>query len=508
MTDECAIVGAADEKISAPPGASGSRKGGNLYFAATVIAMAAALLRYVTLARFLGPQQLGLASTIVITGAFFDLISDGGSDRFLIQDADGEAPAVQKLVQLVFISRACLIALSIVALSMPIAAFYKAPPLARGLQIFAISPLVMGFMHLDNRRLQRAHDFRLAALMIIAGETTSVVGTATAAYFTHSFTAILFGLISRSIVTVSLSHILAKRPYALGYSKVIAPRFFRYARPLVLTGLMLFVGSQSDRIIVARQLGVAALGHYSAVLLLIYYPSAVFLNFFHALYVPLIAGERDDAARRDRVGDRLTGQTLLLGLSMMLGFALVAPVAVPLLFGGRYREPAMTVALIGILQVLRFLIVAPTTIAMSIGENRTVMIGNLMRLLVFPGAFLGYRLVGGLAGVVGGFAVAEAIALFATSLLVNRDTGRPLVSGMGRLTVFMLACAAISGLEYAYQARSLLTATACGLGLAAAIGWTLRQEATTLKETAVALEARTTRLLRRLRPPARAGSTH
>jgi O-antigen/teichoic acid export membrane protein len=202
MTDQSAIVGTAEETMAAAPQAPGARKGGNLYFSATIIAMAAALLRYVALARFLGPQQLGLAATIVVTGAFFDLVSDTGSDRFLIQDAEGDSPRVQKLVQLVYVGRGLLIAASLVVLAIPIARFYKAPPLAHGLVIFALSPLIMGFIHLDNRRVQRAHDFRPAAIIMIAGEMTSVFGTVLAAYLTHTFTAILFGLIARSAVMV------------------------------------------------------------------------------------------------------------------------------------------------------------------------------------------------------------------------------------------------------------------------------------------------------------------
>jgi O-antigen/teichoic acid export membrane protein len=98
--------------------------------------------------------------------------------------------------------------------------------------------------------------------------------------------------------------------------------------------------------------------------------------------------------------DRLGGQAMLLALSMMTGFAVVSPIAVPLLYGARYREPALILTLIGILQMWRFLIVAPTTIALGIGKSRTVLIGNLMRLLVFPGAFIGFHAIGGLTGVV------------------------------------------------------------------------------------------------------------
>ena len=483
MTADPASADPIEEGIPTPIAGSTARRGGNLYFFATIWGMAAALLRYVVLARLLGPTQLGIAATIVVTSAFFDQISDTGSDRFLVQDAAGDEPRVQSLVQLVFVSRGLLIALALVLLAGPIAAFYKTPPLARGLMIFAAAPLIMGFMHMDNRRLQRAHDFRTVAVMTIAGEVCSVVGTVVAAYLTRNFTAILFGLISRSVVMVFVSHILAERKYRVAYSKEIGPRLGKYARPLVLTGIMLFIGSQSDRVVIGRQLGVTALGHYSAVLLLVYYPATVFLNCMHVIFVPLIADHRDDTAERDRVIDRLGAQVVLLAMAMMIGFALVAPIAVPLLYGAHYREPALILCLIGILQIWRFLVVAPTTAALSIGASKTVLIGNLMRLLVFPGAFIGFRLIGGLAGVVAGFAVGEAIAVIIETVLINRDTRRHLATGLDRLGLFLVACGAIPIAEIAWSHHHFGGTIAASVVTAVAAVWLLVREAATVRET-------------------------
>jgi O-antigen/teichoic acid export membrane protein len=499
MTFDTVSAASTDEEGPAPGPGAPARRGGKLYFFATIWAMAAALLRYVALARLLGPTELGLAATIVVTSAFFDQVSDTGSDRFLIQDAEGEAPRVQKLVQLVFLGRGIMIATLLVVLAGPIAAFYKAPQLAHGLMIFALSPLIMGLVHMDNRRRQRDHDFRTVAVMTIACETCSVIGTVVAAYLTHSFTAILYGLIARSIVMVAVSHLLAKRPYRIAYSKEVGPRLSKFARPLILNGVMLFIGSQSDRVIVGRKLGVSSLGHYSAVLLLVYYPSTVFLSFIHAIYVPLIAGHRGDVVERDKVIKTLGAQTMLLAVAMMLGFALVAPIAVTLLYGERYHEPAYILTLIGVLQIWRFLIVAPTTTAMSIGKSQTILIGNLMRLMVFPGAYIGLVLVGGLAGVVGGFAVGEAFAVIIETMLVNRDTGLRLTSGLDRLAIFLVACAAVVGMEVVWNNRSVSLATAAAVVLAISVTWLLIRERDSLKETVILARAWLRRMERRVR---------
>jgi len=449
------------------------RRGGKLLLLGSSVAQISALLRYVVLARLLGPEQLGLAATIVITGSFFDLISETGSDRFLVQDRDGDSAEVQKLVQLVYVGRGLLICLSLAVFAVPISHFYEASKLAIGLAVLGLSPLILGFLHLDIRRQQRREDFRSEAVSLIAAESCSLVVTAAAAFLTRDFTAILYGLITRALVMTLVSHLRAERPYALGFSRVHAPRLTKFAAPLMLTGLMLFVGSQGDRVVVANLLGFRALGHYSAVLLLIYYPSAMILRYIHSISVPMMVAVRDDAGRQNSVGDRLGGQTFLLAAAMCVGFAVVAPFAVPLLYGARYSQGALIIGLIGILQTTRFLIVWPTTVALSVGRTRTVMLSNLIRLVAYPCAFLGVWWLGGLEGVVAGFVAGELFSIAAALVLANRDMNRPSFTGFGRFADFVMISLAVILVDLAGTRTSTWSwgsaLAALGIGIAVLI---------------------------------------
>ncbi|HEY1878291.1 MAG TPA: oligosaccharide flippase family protein, partial [Caulobacteraceae bacterium] len=220
------------------------RQGARLYFVASIVAQVAALVRYVVMARILGPEQLGMAATLVVTSAFFDLVTDTGGDRFLIQDRDGDNPPVQNMVQLVYVARGAAVGLILALFAMPLAAFYKTPALAAGFVVMGLVPFIGGFLHLDIRRVQRRSDFRPEAWCMMVSEVCSLVATALAAWITHSFIAIIFGLTARAIAMSLLSQILAKRRYGIGWSRKDAPRFLHFALPLMLNGFMLFVGSQ------------------------------------------------------------------------------------------------------------------------------------------------------------------------------------------------------------------------------------------------------------------------
>jgi Polysaccharide biosynthesis protein len=409
----------------AAPGAA-RRRGGLLYLVAAIVCQVCALLRYVVLARVLGPEQLGIASTLIVTSALFEMICDVGGDRFVIQDRDGGTVEVQGLVQSVALGRGMVVALALVVFAYPAAHFYRTPQLATPMMVLAIVPFLNGFAHLDNRRVQREHDFRLEAISSASGELVGLAATITAAFLTHSFTAILYGLIAKALVTTATSHLQAQRPYRLGWSRQHWRRFARFAVPLMLSGLMLYIASQGDRVLVGNQLGVKTLGYYSAIMMLIYFPASLLNRYQYALNIPLIAARRDQPAERERVIDAIGGQTMLLTIAMSTGFAVVAPTLAPLFFGGRFAQPALLVGLIGCLHTTRVMMNWPVTVALSTGRSTTVLAANIAHGFAFVGAFVGLRLVGGLAGLVAGFTVGELMAVGVGMALVNRNIGRPL----------------------------------------------------------------------------------
>jgi O-antigen/teichoic acid export membrane protein len=241
-------------------------------------------------------------------------------------------------------------------------------------------------------------------------------------------------------------------------------------------GLLLFVVSQGDRVIIGNRLSIKELGFYSAVMLLIYYPSALLGRYIHAMYIPLIAGRRDSVAGRNEGSDQLGGQTVILSIAMALGFATVAPLLIPVLFGARYQQAALLVGLIGLLQTSRFMLTWPTTVALAMGRSTTVLLCNLAHLFAFLFAFIGLWLMGGLMGIVVGFTLGEIMAIGVALLLMNHGMERPWWSGLDRMAEFVLACVCVVGWNFALGARAW-PAEAAMLGLSAVCAvWLIRRE--------------------------------
>jgi O-antigen/teichoic acid export membrane protein len=403
-------------------------RGRKAYFTASVISQAVALLRYVLLARLLGPVELGFAAMLILTASFFESISDTGSDRFLIQDPEGDSISMLGFVHLVMAGRGLVIALSIALFSVPLAGLYHSPQLVNSLVILGLAPLIGGFVHLDVRRLQRHGDFWPESLMTIISETVGLAGTVGAAWITRDHTAVIYGLTARAAAMVIVSHVMAERPYRWALARGEGARFTRFAAPLFLNGFLLFVGSQGDRLIVANRVGPAALGHYSAVLLLILYPASALQKFIAGTHLPQIAAARADPARLDEAGQRLGGRSLMLAVAMAAGFALVGPIATPILYGHRFAQGPLIFALLGAVQSARFFRVWPTTLAIAMGKTMILTANNLARQIAFPVALVATFYYPSLASIVLGFLVGEVIAIMVALALLAR-TRR---SGPGR----------------------------------------------------------------------------
>lgn len=397
-----------------------SRGGGRkIYLGALALAQAAAFTRSVVLARFLGPEQVGLAAVIVVTAQFFDSVSDTGHDRFLIQDPKGDAPRALELIHLVSVFKGMAIAALLLLLAKPIAIFMRVPQVSPALQALALVPFIAGFTNFRFRVSQRHHHFGGEAKVLFSSELCGLIATVIAALALRDFTAVLYGLTARSAAAVIVSQLVGKNGYRLRYSSEFADRLWRFGAPLMINGLLLFAATQSDRVIISRSLGPAPLGQYSVLLLLGVYPSATIMKFVATLFLPQITPRAPGDKIVEAAADRLESISVLLSLGMAFAFAWVIPPVIPTIFGPEFRVSQVVVTLVGLVVSWRMMKTAPTTIAIAAGHTQIVLANNVARLSGIAAAILGLHFVGGLVGVAAGLILGEVIANTTATFLIN-----------------------------------------------------------------------------------------
>ncbi len=465
------------------------RQGARAYFAANVTSQLFALLRYVVLARLLGPHELGLAATLILTAAFFEAVSDTGSDRFLVQDKDGDSPTMQGVVHAVMAARGVLIASALALTAGLLAALYKAPDLQVSLIALGAAPLIAGFAHLDMRRVQRTDDFRPESAVMFVSETLSLIATAAAAWIVRDHTAVIYGLVVRAVALVAVSHFTANRPYRWAFAGAEMRTFGVFAAPLAVNGFLLFLGSQGDRVVIGGALGPAALGYYSAVLLLVYYPAAMLGRFLSGLHLPQLAGSKmDPTAFADR-HRTYAARMLLLGAAIVIGFTAVGPLMTPLLYGRAFAQPLQVFAFLAVLQSLRFVRLWPTNVAVSLGQSLIVMLNNVARMAALPFAFAAAAMFGTLEAIIAAFIAGEVAALVAALVLLRRAGALELWRELLRTGAFLGM--SLGAIAVAWQSQVgggpwiVAGSTTAGIGALGAILWldrrTLRIDAAIVK---------------------------
>jgi O-antigen/teichoic acid export membrane protein len=397
------------------------RRGAKFYFAANLTAQLSALLRYVILARLLGPTEFGLAATLILTAAFFESVSDTGADRFLIQDKEGDQPAMLGLVHGVQAARGLLIAAGLALSAGLIATLYQQPELEFSLMALAAAPLIAGFVHLDLRRVQRNGDFRPESWSMMIAEPLALVATGIAAWILRDHTAVIYGLVTRSIAVVLVSHLTTRHPYRYNWLRSHAWTFGAFAAPLAINGVLLFLGTQGDRVVVSS-LGPTILGHYTAVLMLVYYPTAMFGRFLVNFHLPILSRSRIIKSSFAISCSRYSIRVLVIGLIFLLGYTILAPYVVPIIFGSSFSQSIEIYALLAALQCSRFIRIWPTGMALSLGRSDNILIANIVRLSAIPLSLISLAEFQSLEYVLAIFVVSEFVAL-AVALLFLRLSG-------------------------------------------------------------------------------------
>src|SRR3546814_19663285 len=115
----------------------------------------------------------------MMTAQFFDSVTDSGSDRFLVQDRAGSAPALLRLTHLASLGRGLLIAVGLLVLAGPIARLSGAPHLAPEIAVLAIAPLILGLANWDSWRQHRDIAFPAEGRLVLVEAVVSVVATDT-----------------------------------------------------------------------------------------------------------------------------------------------------------------------------------------------------------------------------------------------------------------------------------------------------------------------------------------
>jgi len=219
------------------------------------------LAKIAVIARILTPADFGSFGIIVLVVGISEIFSDLGIQTFLIQSRSNIDRYISSGWALQLL-RGFFLCLLILLLAYPLSLFFKQPNLGSLIALGALIPLIKGFENLYVVKFQKELLFQKELIyrlvIILADFATSV----TLAIFTHSVIALVAGIIGSSLAGTVYSWIFIKEKptFAVEINKI--KEIMHSSKWITANGILYYLTTQLDAIIIGRFLGTGNLGLY------------------------------------------------------------------------------------------------------------------------------------------------------------------------------------------------------------------------------------------------------
>ena len=372
--------------------------GAGLLFGGQGAAQLFSLLRNVLIARMIGQEQFGIASTLVVTIALLTMLGDMSLDKFIVQTKEFDEKRLVGSAHLLLLGRGVVIGLVLLALARPLAGFFEITQYTWAFMALAVLPVIQGMNNLRYKVLQR--DLVYMPTLIVES-VPILISTALAwplAMALHNFTVVLWVAIAQIVMQMVLSHIVAKGRYPLSADRESVMKFLRFGWPLMLNAVVMYLALHGDRFVVGRWLGLDTLAIYAVAATLALLPSMLCARVLTTLMLPWLGAAQDDDEMYTRRSVAVSAASVGVVLVLMVPLSYLGPVVVSVVYGPQYEAAGWILVVLAGAQGVRLLRAVPTLIAMGRADTLTSLIANVSRAAMV--VLIGLAAVSGL-GVLG-----------------------------------------------------------------------------------------------------------
>lgn len=338
-----------------------------------------AFLRNVIFARLLSPEDFGLAMTFGLVLLLLEYMSNFGHESLLLRSRYGNAHGFQSTMHSSLIMRGLLIAAVIIVLAPYISDFFKLPRDVFNYAWLALVPLIRGFTHLDSVRVQRDHDFLPNAKIVFWADGLSILMALILAYSLPSYWAFYFSFVFRHCIGTVFSHLVAKRAYRLSLYKKYLTELLSFGLPLVAVGMIKYLGGETDKALIAREVGLELFTSYLLTLMLISNGFNLVSNAFAKIFIRRISKEKTKKEQR-RAYESNGVITIYLLMPISLLMCVFAESIVTVIFGASYHPVQFLIPLICCLTLFRSLNHWLNQIVVATCDTRLLIASDLVRL--------------------------------------------------------------------------------------------------------------------------------
>ena len=304
----------------------------------------------VILARLLVPEDFGLVALATMLLGILEVMGGFGFDLVLIKKQRAGRDYYDTVWTLTII-RGGVIALTMLALAGPAAAFFEEPRLVSLFYCLAFAAFVQGFTNVGvvdfRKEMEFGREFRFRILI----KLSSFVTTITLAVIWRDYWALIAGIVLGRVVEVVLSYMM--HDFRPKIALAVWREIMDFSKWLLANNLLLFIGNKADTFILAKVSGSHAVGLYSVAYEISNLPTSELVWPVQRAIYPGYAKLADDIIALRRAYIDVLSLALMLAVPIGLGLGLVADPFVRVVLGQKWLEAIPLLEVLAIFGVLR-----------------------------------------------------------------------------------------------------------------------------------------------------------
>ncbi|WP_404711336.1 oligosaccharide flippase family protein [Sphingomonas sp. MMS24-J13] len=333
----------------------------------------------ITLTRLLDPEAFGIVSIIVSVSTMLVLISDVGLFDFIVQHKEGDEKRFQDQIWTIRLARGAMLAAAMALLSHPIALALGKPVLGPVIAVWSLSFVLDGLSSLSFAVAVRNQQFWRLSMMELAANVATLLMSVTAAFLTHSYWSMIAGMTTGALTKTILSYVMfpqSRRRWHFDFTR--SRELWGFSRYIAMSSILTLIVMQSDKLVLARVMPLAAYGFYGIASQLAAAPAG--LAGPYSSRVLLSAYAQAARAGREKLREiyyvrrRKVALLYMFSVGGMIGGA---PLLVAILYQPRYNAVTPYLQLLLIATALRMPNFSAKWALIALGRTRATFFCNL-----------------------------------------------------------------------------------------------------------------------------------
>ncbi|WP_193178613.1 lipopolysaccharide biosynthesis protein [Oricola nitratireducens] len=327
---------------------------------------------FVILARHLGPEAIGLATLAMVAPIILAVPVTRGIPEALIQRQEIDPLHLDSAFWFLAAVGAALASL-VWAFSGVLADAFGQPEIVGLIRWGSLIVVIQALAAVPAAVLKRNLQFRLFALRTLTG--TAVGGTVGIAMAIAGFGmwSIVSMQISKAAVETTVILLGSAWHPRLKFSYAHCRELFPFAAPIVAQSLWSLANNEMPKIILGTFLGPSAVGIYALARRPLDLLVEAFVGPMVTVTMPAVARIQNEPDKIDTFFNAAIRTTGIVGFPAFMGFAAIAPVAIPLVFGEQWVNGVLAVQIIMLVGLQRTIDGICAFTILALGHSRLIL---------------------------------------------------------------------------------------------------------------------------------------